>query len=167
MATTLRQPFRGRDVYALTVRGQTANAAGTLSNVGALQSFIAIVDEVSFRGRAITELIQPITGTRENNVIVEKDDQIVLREILRTGQDNQLLALTFYLATADFALFNLQRGYPANIGAGQQVASITFYGLSASYREVWTKGKCTGEMVISSIDVTDQVNPLYAMAATA
>lgn len=167
MPTTLRQPFRGRDVYALTARGQTADAAGALSNVGSSQSYLAIVDEVAYRGRAITELIQPITGTRENNVIVEKDDQVVLREILRTGQDSQLLALTFYLATADFILFNLQRGYPATIGAGFQVASITFYGTQMSYREVWTKGKCTGELLIASIDVTDQLNPLYAMAATA
>lgn len=166
MAATLRQPLRGRDVYALTARGQTADAAGTLSNSGSSQNFLAIVDEVSYRGRAITELIQPITGTRENNVIVERDDQVILREILRTGQDNQLLALTFYLSNTDFILFNLTRGYPSTFGAGGQVASITFYGTQLQYREVWTKGKCTGELTVAMIDVTDQANPLYAMAAT-
>lgn len=161
-----RQPLRGRDVYALTAQGQSANAAGTLSTSGGSQNYHAIVDEVSYRGRSITELIQPITSTRENNVIVEKDDQVILREILRQGQDNQLLALTFYLAGTDFIAVNLRRGYPSNHGAGGSTASITFYGTMGEYREVWAKGKCTGELLIASIDVTDQANPLYAMAAT-
>lgn len=162
MASILRQPFRGRDVYALTAQGQTADLDGVLANSGASQNFLAIVDEVAYRGHALTELIQPLTGQRENHVIVEKDDQVVLREILRTGQDNQLLALTFYLASTDFILFNIRRGYPASFGTGQ-AASITFYGIQQQYREVWTKGKCTGELVIASIDVTSQLNPLYAM----
>jgi hypothetical protein len=166
MAATLRQPLRGRDVYSLTARGQIADAAGAITNSGSSQNFHAIVDSVEYRGRAITEDIAPITSPYENNVVVEKDDQVVLREILRTGTDSQLLALTFFLANTDFILFTLQRGYPATFGAGGQVATITFYGTQAQYREVWQKGKVVGELTIAMIDITDQNNPLYAMAAT-
>lgn len=166
MATILRRPLRGQDIYSLTARGQTADSAGLLSNSGSLQNFHAIVDAVSYRGRSITDMIQPVTALVENHVIVEKDDQVVIREILRRGTDSQLLPLTFYLAATDFIVVTLARGYPATIGAGQSVATVTFYGTMMSLGEVWRKGKTTAELVIGQIDRTDANNPLYAMAAT-
>ena len=164
MPTTLRQPLRGRDIFSLTARGQSANAAGTFANSGSSQSYHAICDEVSYRGRNLMDQIAAVTSPFENNVIIARDDSVVLREILRTGTDAQLLALTFFLAGTDFIYFTIQRGYPAGTaGGGAAVARIQFYGVMGEYREVWRKGKMTGELPIRQIDVTDQNNPLYDM----
>lgn len=164
MPTVQRQPLRGRDIYTLTAQGAIANSLGVLSASGANQSYHAICDGVSYRGRNVPEQIASITSPYENNFIVERDDSVVLTEILRLGLDQQLAALTFFLAGTDFTYFVLQRGYPAG-STGVAVATIQFYGVMSGYREMWHKGKCTGELTINQIALIDQNNPLYSMAA--
>lgn len=165
MANTLAPWLRGREVFTVTLQGQTADSVGALSVSGALRTLTAIIDEIGYSGRNQIEEISAITAQYENNVIVEKADQIILREILRQGQDNQLLAGATMLAATDFCLVTIRRGYQAGTTGGQ-TAQIDFYGTMLSYVETFRKGKSVGEMTIGLIDRTDAANPLYAMTAT-
>lgn len=164
MSDTLNSWFTGKHVFSIIATPQSAAASGALTP-GTARTFSAIVDEISYNGRSVTEEIAAITSPFENNVIVEQDDSIVVREILRTSTDGtgQLLALMTMLANHDFISWEIKRGY-TNPTVGGQVATITFWGVMMSYTETLRKGKCVAEMTIAMIDQVGTANPTYAMA---
>jgi hypothetical protein len=155
---TIPTPLLGRHVSSVTVRWQTPDANGLLGNgTSTTQTITGIIDGVEIQGTNQTETINNLTSTRENEVVIESADSIVLTEIMRDGINaanvNVLAAIWTNADSADYCLVTIARG-------GN---SFTFYGLMSDYSESIRKGKNTARMTFQMIDIdASMANPVYA-----
>jgi hypothetical protein len=155
---TIPTPLLGRHVTSVTARWQTPDANGLLGNgTSSVQTITGIVDGVEIQGTNQTETINNLTSFRENEVVIESADSIVLTEIMRDGINvanvNVLAALWMNADSADYCLVTLARG-------GN---SFTFYGMMSDYSESIRKGKNVARLTLQMADIdAATANPAYA-----
>lgn len=155
----------GYGVSTITARAQSVNAAGLLSDSGAAETLVGVIDELSYNGRNVTESINPLTAAVENEVVVEINDFVTLAEILAPDDSSAtvgaygVLPKLWALGGADVAgaiqymLVTVTRG-------GN---TWSFYGISQEYSESIRHGKCVGRLTVQMVDIEASLpNPSYA-----
>ncbi len=154
----------GYHITTITAQALSVNASGVLSNSGSAETLVGVIDELSYNGRAVTERINPLTASVENEVVVEMNEFITATEILAPDDSSgtagaySVLPKIWALGGADAAgaiqylLFTVTRG-------GNTYA---FTGLNQEYVETVRHGKNTGRLTIQKVDIgpADQ-NPVY------
>lgn len=166
----------GRHVTSVTARWQVVSAVGVLGNgASAVETLTGVADSIQYNGSRTTEMINSLTSTRENEVVIEADDSFVITEIMRNKDDasysltapqyNILAKLWANADSADYVLFTLTRG-GTGVSGGPGGNSYTFYAVMSAYSEAIRKGKNVAQMTIQVIDIDATIaNPAYAVAA--
>jgi hypothetical protein len=153
--------FTGRHVYSVTIDALASVGSGLLEAGSGGTAYAPILtfvaDHVEYNGRCITQEVNCLTSPYENNIVVERDDTVTIREIMRPVATQNLLFTLWNraLTTTDgslltnYCLVTLKYGNLAG-GAGNQ---FVFYGVLSDYRENMEKGKSTAELTIRVIDI--------------
>ena len=134
----------GRTVTAVAVTPLVADSSGVLSAASmGLQSFLAVVDEVSYQGQVTTQEISALTASRRNAVPLEQDDTVVVTEISRSAAGSIIAAAIWTASdTPDWGLFTFSRG--AN--------TITLYGMLSRFEQDVQKGKSVARLTLRLVD---------------
>jgi hypothetical protein len=152
-------PLLGRHITSVTARWQLADSAGLLGNgTGSLQTLTGVLSGIEPAFENLTEEINVLTDTVDNEVAVEQDDVYVLTEVVRNGASSSyepiLPALWFNADSADHVLLTIIQGG----------MTTTFYAVMTEidFPEL-RKGKNECRMTIRTVDVgAATANPSYA-----
>jgi hypothetical protein len=150
----------GRHVTSCTIRWQVPDGSGVLGNgTGSTQTLTGLIDELNYAGHDDGEDVAPLNATYRNQETLERNDTIVVSEILRQPAASSLLALVYENAdNADYAIFTFTRG-------GNSFSMIAYID---SYVETSRRGKNTGRMTLLHACAIDSVtglelqNPTYS-----
>ena len=145
----------GRGTSAVLARTQIPDANGLLGNgTGVVLNLTGLVDEIDLNGEDLTQEINALTATLENQVGYLIDDSWTIREIMRSGLGNQFLASLWYNADdADHVLVTVTRG--GNTWTGIWVM--------LDYNEDITKPKSVAELIVRMVDLGNQFsNPDFS-----
>lgn len=185
MANTLEQFFTGQHLYSVVITPKIRAATGVLSTPAGHSAYTLITGTTAgggatagvlagcaYNGRNVMEDLTPISSPRENLVAVHRDDTVILTEMMRVGQNQNLLALTF-MATdsgtsqrAEYAEVIIRRGQSANATTSLKVVTVTFTALMAEYREsIRSNSKTASLQLLMVEDPAASVNPAVTFAA--
>ena len=126
---------------SITIFPQTVNVTtGTLTD-GTGATFAGLIDESGINFELMNELenIRPMDRLPVNKVVIGQDYQITLTEILFIGRSK---TLNLIFTSSQYLRIVLVRG-DRTIGA---------YGIIERYSENLVRGKCSGSLVLGSID---------------
>lgn len=143
----------GRNVSSVVITPQIADSGGVLSNaaLGAV-TITTTVDEIGYSGRRTTQEISALTATRRHNMEIERDDSLVLTQIMRAAAGSNTLAAAWTGGDApDWALVSVTRG-------GNTIA---FIGLMVRLEETVAKGKSVARLTLAQISTPGTDNPDY------
>ncbi len=155
----------GYGVSTITARAQTVDAAGLLSNSGAAETLVGVIDELSYNGRNVTENINPLTAAVENEVVVEINDFVTLAEIL-APDDSSATAGAYSVLPKIWALGGADVTGPIQyllVTVTRGGNTWSFYSVIQEYSESIRHGKCVGRLTVQMVDIEPaSPNPAYS-----
>jgi len=172
MATNPRWQ-RGADLYACRITPLAADALGALA-VGAGGEIVellpksstnaGVLDDITYNARSVTEDIAPLTSPSENNVEVERDDSVLLTEIMRPYIGQNLLAAAMVnalvgAAPAEYLKLEIFRGQDHASAGTNKVTKLEMYTSMMEYRETVRKGKSTCQMTLGLMEAGASLSP--------
>jgi hypothetical protein len=98
--------LQGRHLTAVTVRGYSREADGTLT-LGLTRNVQALISEHDLQSTPAKENISPVTLGEANNLVTENDSSLSMRVLLLASGENPLAVLW---ALYDFYLIEWTRG---------------------------------------------------------